>query len=287
MNYRHGYHAGNFADVMKHVLLTRILAHLLKKETPFRVIDTHAGIGLYDLAGEEASKTGEWRGGIGRMEEPFTDTVEALLAPYREAVAAARLDNPQDTAQHDAMAYPGSPLICRSMLRRQDRAILIERHPQDAARLIRLFARDRRFRALELDGWVALHAMIPPKERRGLVLIDPPYEEPGELARLGRELVRAQRKWQTGIFAGWYPIKNPVDADQLAAGLAAEIPAEALRLELMVDTPTDPARLNGCGLLVINPPWRLAEEADVLLAALAERLARDAVAGFRCERLGR
>jgi 23S rRNA (adenine2030-N6)-methyltransferase len=277
MNYRHGYHAGNFADVMKHVLLTRILAHLLKKETSFRILDTHAGIGLYDLASEEAERTGEWQGGIGRMEEPFTDAVEVLLAPYREAVAAARQDN--------AMAYPGSPLICRSLLRRQDRAILVERHPQDAARLIRLFARDRRFRALELDGWIALHAMIPPKERRGLVLIDPPYEEPGELARLGRELVRAQRKWQTGIFAGWYPIKDPADADEFAAGLATEISAEVLRLELMVDAPTDPARLNGCGLLVVNPPWRLAEEAEVLLPALAERLARDAVAGFRCERL--
>jgi 23S rRNA (adenine2030-N6)-methyltransferase len=285
MNYRHGYHAGNFADVMKHVLLTRILAHLLKKETPFRVLDTHAGIGLYDLASEEASRTGEWRDGIGRMEEPFTDAVEALLDPYREAVAATRQANVQDVAQDNAMAYPGSPLICRSMLRRQDRAILIERHPQDAARLIRLFACDRRFRALELDGWVALHAMIPPKERRGLVLIDPPYEEPGELARLGRELVRAQRKWQTGIFAGWYPIKNPADADKLAAALATEIPAEFLRLELMVDAPTDPARLNGCGLLVINPPWRLAEEAEVLLPALAERLARGAEAGFRCDRL--
>jgi 23S rRNA (adenine2030-N6)-methyltransferase len=279
MNYRHGFHAGNFADVMKHVLLTRLLVHLLKKDTAFRVIDTHAGIGLYDLAGEQAERTGEWQDGIGRMDEPFAEPMEALLAPYRETVAAVRRDNPA--------AYPGSPMICALMLRRQDRAILVERHPQDAARLVGLFARDRRIKALELDGWTALHAMIPPKERRGLVLIDPPYEEPGELARLGRELARAQRKWQTGIFAGWYPIKDPADADAFAAELAAHVPVEVLRLDLMVDSPSDPTRLNGCGLVVINPPWRLADEAEVILPALAERLARGTEAGFRCDRLGR
>lgn len=275
MNYRHGYHAGNFADVMKHALLTRILAHLLKKEAAFRVIDTHAGIGLHDLASEEAARTGEWRDGIGRLEEPFTDEVEALLSPYRQAVAAVRIDN--------AMAYPGSPMVCQAMLRRQDRAIVIERHPADAVRLGALFARDRQVKALELDGWTALHAMIPPKERRGLVLIDPPYEETGELARLGREMLKAQAKWQTGIFAGWYPIKNPADVDRFARDLADAVKVPTLRLELMTETRIDPTRLNGCGLVVINPPWKLADEAQVLLPALAERLARDGHGGFRCE----
>ncbi|CAH1656459.1 Ribosomal RNA large subunit methyltransferase J [Hyphomicrobiales bacterium] len=275
MNYRHGYHAGNFADVMKHVLLTRILAHLLKKEAAFRVIDTHAGVGLHDLDSEEAQRTGEWRDGIGRLDEPFADDIEALLQPYRQAVGAVRATNPA--------AYPGSPMITRLMLRRQDRAIVVERHPEDAARLATLFLRDRQVKALELDGWTALHAMIPPKERRGLVLIDPPFEEVGELARLGREMLKAQTKWETGIFAGWYPIKDPADADRFAGDLAAGARTGTLRLELMIETRIDPTRLNGCGLVVINPPWKLAEEAEILLPALAERLARDGRAGFRCE----
>ncbi|CAH1665141.1 MULTISPECIES: 23S rRNA (adenine(2030)-N(6))-methyltransferase RlmJ [unclassified Chelatococcus] len=275
MNYRHGYHAGNFADVMKHVLLTRILAHLLKKDAAFRVIDTHAGIGLHDLDGEEAQRTGEWRDGIGRLEEPFGDDVEALLAPYRQAISAVRATNPA--------GYPGSPMITRLMLRRQDRAIVVERHPEDAARLAALFLRDRQVKALELDGWTALNAMIPPKERRGLVLIDPPFEEVGELARLGREMLKAQSKWETGIFAGWYPIKDPADADRFADDLATGSRTGTLRLELMIETRIDPTRLNGCGLVVINPPWKLAEEAEILLPALAKRLARDSRAGFRCE----
>ena len=275
MNYRHGYHAGNFADVMKHVALTRILTHLLKKETAFRVIDTHAGVGLHDLDSEEAQRTGEWRDGIGRLDEPFDDDVETLLAPYRQVISAVRATNP--------MAYPGSPMITRLMLRRQDRAIVVERHPEDAARLATLFLRDRQVKALELDGWTALNAMIPPRERRGLVLIDPPFEEVGELARLRREMLKAQAKWETGIFAGWYPIKNPADTDRFCNDLAAGAKTGVLRLELMIETRIDPTRLNGCGLVVINPPWKLAEEAEILLPALAERLARDGHAGFRCE----
>ena len=199
MNYRHAYHAANACDVMKHALLARILEHLGQKPAAFRVLDTHAGIGRYDLSAPEALRTGEWRDGFGRLATPLPGEAEALIAPYRAAVARVR-------ARHGANAYPGSPLIALSMMRPQDRAIFVEKHPADIERLREALERDRRAKAVELDGWIALNAMIPPPERRGVVLIDPPFEEPGEHARLGAVLADAAAKWQTGIFAGWYPI---------------------------------------------------------------------------------
>jgi 23S rRNA (adenine2030-N6)-methyltransferase len=182
-------------------------------------------------------------------------------------------------------AYPGSPLIMRELMRPQDRAVFVELHPEDGAVLARRFRRDAAVKVLHLDGWTALHALIPAKERRGLVLVDPPYEEPGELERLAREMAKALNKWPTGIFAGWDPIKDQRDVDGPAAIIAGAAPGKALRLELMIDQPTEPDRLNGCGLFVANPPWTLAPEAETILPALAERLARGRYGGFRCETL--
>ena len=279
MNYRHAFHAGNFADVMKHVVLTRVLTHLLRKDTPFRVVDTHAGIGFYDLAGEEAERTQEWRFGVGLLADPFAPEVEALIAPYRQVLAATR-------ARYGAQAYPGSPQIVREMLRREDRAVFIERHPEDAALLTERFNQVANLKVMPIDGWTALHALIPPKERRGLVLIDPPYESRGELDRMVAELVRAMRKWPTGLFLAWYPIKDLAETDRAAAALSAASPRPVLRLELLIDRPDDPARLNGSGLFVVNPPWTLGGEAEILLPALADRLARSRSAGCRCDTLG-
>lgn len=265
MNYRHAYHAGNFADVVKHVLLTRLLHHLLGKEAPFRFVDTHAGLGLYDLSGPEAGRTGEWLGGIARLEAPLGPEAEALLGPYRAALDSVR-------TRHGPAAYPGSPALAREMLRRTDRAVLVERHPEDAAVLAARFNTVRNIKVLELDGWTALRSLIPPRERRGLVLIDPPYEEPDELAEAPRRLLRAHAKWPTGTFALWYPVKRPRDMDGALAPVAAAAGVASLRLELLVDRHGDPGRLNGCGLLVLNPPWTLAAQAGTLLPALAERL---------------
>ncbi len=276
MNYRHAYHAGNFADCMKHALLARILLHLGQKEAAFRVIDTHAGIGLYDLGGVEAGKTLEWEAGIGRLQTPLEGEAENLLAPYREVLAAVR-------ARFGDAFYPGSPMVADHMLRRHDRAIFVEKHPADVRTLEARFERDRRIKVIELDGWTALKAMIPPVERRGVVLIDPPFEVEGELVHLAQALVEARRKWNGGVFAGWYPIKDPAETEEFADILRrAEVP-KILRLELFVDRTDEPNRLNGCGLVVINPPWKLAQEAEVLLPALAERLARGTHAGFRCD----
>jgi 23S rRNA (adenine2030-N6)-methyltransferase len=279
MNYRHAFHAGNFADVMKHALLVRILAYLQRKETPLRVIDTHAGIGLYNLAGDEAGRTGEWSDGIGRLVEAFSPDVEELLAPYRTVVADVR-------ARHGETVYPGSPSILRELLRRQDRGVLVELHPADHAVLSKAFNTVTNLKVLHLDGWTALHSLIPPKEKRGLVLIDPPYEEPDELDRLGTELLTALVKWPSGIYMGWYPIKALQPVDSMAAMLHAESPRPGLRLELLVDDPRDSTRLYGCGLFVLNPPWTLRQEAEILLPALAERLSRGGYAGYRCEAFG-
>ncbi|SCZ09151.1 23S rRNA (adenine(2030)-N(6))-methyltransferase RlmJ [Microvirga guangxiensis] len=279
MNYRHAFHAGNFADVMKHALLVRILAYLQRKDTPLRVIDTHAGIGLYDLTADEAERTGEWVEGVGRLDEPFPAEVEDVLAPYRKVIADVR-------ARHGETIYPGSPGIVRELLRRQDRGVLVELHPADYEVLREAFNAVSNLKVMHLDGWTALHALIPPKEKRGLVLIDPPYEKTGELERLGSELLTALRKWPTGVYAGWYPIKDVDAVDAVAARLNEQSPRPGLRLELYVDDPRDPSRLNGSGLFVINPPWSLKDEAEVLLPALAERLSRSGYGGYRCEAFG-
>lgn len=217
--------------------------------------------------------------GIGRLGEPFSAEVEEVLAPYRKVIADVR-------ARHGETIYPGSPGIVRELLRRQDRGVLVELHPADYAVLNEAFNAVSNLKVLHLDGWTALHALIPPKEKRGLVLIDPPYEQTGELERLGAEILTALRKWPTGVYVGWYPIKDVAPVDELVRRLDVESPRPGLRLELYVDDPHDPSRLNGSGLLVFNPPWSLKDEAELLLPALAERLSRGGYGAYRCEAFG-
>jgi 23S rRNA (adenine2030-N6)-methyltransferase len=274
MNYRHAFHAGNFADVFKHVVLARILVHLGEKAPAFRVIDTHAGAGLYDLASDAASRTGEWRGGIGRLwEARLAPDVEALLAPYRAAVAAVNEGQP---LRH----YPGSPLIALNLMRPQDRLVACELETDAAAALTASLRRDRRARTVAIDGWVALNAYVPPQERRGLVLIDPPYEAKNEFGRLAGALAAAHRKWATGVFMLWYPIKDRAGPDRLTASLRRSGIPKVLRadIDLRGGAPADElGRLDGMGLIVINPPWRLDDDLAQLLPALSSVLAPSAV----------
>lgn len=276
MNYRHAFHAGNFADVLKHAVLAWIISYLQQKPGAIRVIETHAGAGLYDLAASAAARTGEWREGIGRLDEPLADEPEVFLAPYREALAALR-------AGHGPQTYPGSPLICQQMLRADDRYIGAELHGETHWQLNTLLKRDARFKLILRDGWEVLRANIPPKERRGLVLIDPAFEAPDEWETLTRQVIAAARKWPTGCFMVWYPLKNPRQSDDLAHAIAEAGIASAIRLELIVDDLAKAEKLAGCGLIIINPPWTLRAEAQALLPALAERLARSNRAGYRCE----
>jgi 23S rRNA (adenine2030-N6)-methyltransferase len=270
MNYRHAFHAGNFADVHKHSVLARILVHLCLKPAAFRVIDTHAGAGRYDLAGAEASRSGEWRQGIERVwEAKRRGSAHALLAPYLDAVAAF---NPDGTLR----TYPGSPLIAASLLRASDRLIACELEPRLAALLAAALRGDRRAKALAMDGWTALSAYVPPKERRGLVLVDPPFEEAADFMRLSNALSVAYRKWPTGIYLLWYPIKERAAHDGLARRLRRLGLANILRSELMLGQPRAQSGLLGSGLIVVNPPFTLERDMRVFMPVLAAALSPEA-----------
>src|ERR1700737_1047386 len=210
MNYRHAFHAGGFADVIKHIVLVRILTYLQDKQAPLRVIDTHAGAGVYDLTSDEARRGGEWLTGMARMMQArFSEKTLPLLKPYLDIVRAF---NPQA----GLAAYPGSPLIARALLRPQDRLTACEVEPNARKRLIDALRGDSQARVVDLDGWLALPAFVPPKERRGLILIDPPYEQQDEFERLTAGFAEAFAKWPTGSYLMWYPVKSRRATDSLA-----------------------------------------------------------------------
>ena len=282
MNYRHAFHAGGFADVIKHIVLVRILIHLHDKQAPFRVIDSHAGAGVYDLTGDEARRGGEWRTGIARiMQARFSEAVLPLLKPYLDIVRAF---NPR----RDLEAYPGSPLIARALLRPQDRMVACEVEPKARKRLIDALRRDTQARVVDLDGWVALPAFVPPKERRGLVLIDPSFEHKDEFERLANSFAQAFAKWPTGSYLLWYPVKSRRATDSLArhvaaVAAAASVPGKCLRLEFSVAPQTAGAALTSAGLLIVNPPWRLAAELKAILPELEKPLGQGGAGRFRLE----
>jgi 23S rRNA (adenine2030-N6)-methyltransferase len=272
MNYRHAFHAGNFADVFKHVLLTRILAYLTRKAAPLRFLDTHAGVGRYDLTGAEAQRSGEWRHGVARLKNADPPPpIAALLAPYREALG------PLD-AQGRTRSYPGSPAIAQALLRAQDRIALCELHADDRAALVLAMGRDARLSIVEIDGYVALNAWLPPKEKRGLVLIDPSYEEADEAKRVTQALARALAKWPGGTYALWRPIKDRREDARFLNAIAAIGAPNILQMELDVGhiapTANSPEPLTRTGLIVVNPPHVLIDEARALLPWLATLLAR-------------
>ena len=252
MNYRHGYHAGNFADVLKHTALCELLRLLTAKDKKLFVLDTHAGAGGYDLAGGLARRSGEAEAGIARLAAAPRAGMPPAVVRYLAAVAAYdRKFGPPGGA---IRRYPGSPRLVRAALRPGDRFIACELHPADALALKREFAGDRAVEVRQADGYKALKALMPPPERRGLVLIDPPFEAADEFERLLRALRQAVRRFATGCYALWYPIK-----DEAAAGFANELAAfKVLTLELHMEA-IEPGRLAACGLAVINPPWRFEE----------------------------
>ncbi len=276
MNYRHAFHAGGFVDVVKHIILALLVEYLKRKDAAFRVIDTHAGIGRYDLTSDEARRSPEWQEGIGRLwESPIAEPAKRLIAPYLDVVRALNPDG--------LTTYPGSPLLVRSLLRPQDRLTALELHPADADTLAREFAGDIQTRVSKLDGWLALNAYVPPKERRGLVLVDPPFEIPGEFDRLVAGLAAAHRKWATGVYALWYPLKEPTESAAFAEGLRATGIARILRAELTIRRPSTPARLFGTGMIVVNPPYTLAADLSDVLPALADVLAPSGHGGSRVD----
>lgn len=269
MNYRHAYHAGNFADVFKHAALVALLETFKSKPAPLCYFDTHAGRGSYDLGGEEALKTGEAADGIRRLLD-----VANLPACVRQYVDLVRSLNEQDDG--GALSrYPGSPLLADLLLREHDRAILCELQADEAHALRKLFRHRDTFHVHQRDGYEALRGLLPPMEKRGLVLIDPPFEaQEGEFRHIEAALEHALSRWPTGRFAVWYPIKLRQHIVPFHRWLKRHAPGRALVAELLLHPDNSALRLNGCGLAIINPPWQfervLEEILDVLCAHLAQ-----------------
>jgi 23S rRNA (adenine2030-N6)-methyltransferase len=268
MNYRHAFHAGNHADVLKHAVLARIVAYLAQKEKPFAVLDAHAGIGLYDIKGVEASKTGEWLGGVGKMVQPFPEAVELALAPYRAAISKVNQSG-------DGQFYPGSPEIILQQMRAKDRLFANELHPQDAETLRQAYRGDDRLSVIESDALVAIKANLPFKERRGLVIIDPPYEIVDETTRVAKMLVEGVKRFADGVFLIWYPVTTQSFADDFLDAIEKLDIGNILRAELLVKQTQMAGGLSGSGVLILNPPYTLEGELRILLPALAKRLGVD------------
>jgi 23S rRNA (adenine2030-N6)-methyltransferase len=257
VNYRHAFHAGNFADVHKHVILLALIERLKRKPTPLFYLDTHAGRGRYDLNSDEARRSSEWRDGIGRLlnTTPRSQDIRA----YLDAVAVIR--------PHGEPRYPGSPLIAVDALRRGDRAVLVEQQPQEA-RALEIEMRGRRNVSVQrTDGYAALKAYLPPKENRGLVLIDPPYESPREFAAAEQALRFGLSRWPNGMFALWYPIKLGPEAQRFLDSMQTSGLRKLLTLELGIRPADSPLGLNGSGMLIANPPWQFDTE---MLATMQE-----------------
>jgi 23S rRNA (adenine2030-N6)-methyltransferase len=267
MNYRHAFHAGNAGDVLKHIVFAFVLDYLKDKDAPFCVVDVHAGLGLYDLSAEEAQRTGEWHKGIGRLWRPRpSGEARIALAPWYDVVDACNEDG--RLAQ-----YPGSPEIALRLSRVQDRLILCETEPSIARALGQRYRHDTRVEVVPGDGWATLLRRMPPRERRGVVLLDPAYEARDDYVRAGAVLTAAHRRFATGIYLLWYPVKGSAHVKRLRRALAESGMAKVLRAELHTRTPNHPNRLDGAGMIIVNPPWTLAPALGAALPVLAARLA--------------
>ncbi len=264
LSYRHSFHAGNHADVLKHIVQSLILNSLQQKEKPFVYHDTHSGVGRYDLTHEWSEKTGEYKQGIARVWQQ--DNIPAELDSYLDAI---RQLNQGETLRY----YPGSPQVARAHLREQDRMVLTELHPSDYPLLEQEFHRDRQVSIYKEDGFARLKASLPPQERRGLVLIDPPYELAKEYRDVVRAITQSYKRWATGIYAIWYPVVNRCDIDDMLQGLQGLEIRKILQIELGVAPDTNERGMTASGMIVINPPWTLESQMQTILPFLKQAIA--------------
>ena len=283
MNYRHHFHAGNFADVMKHALLVQLLRALQKKEKGFLYLDTHAGRGGYDLAaaaaGDSLTRRPEWPDGIGRL--ATRGDLPAAVANY--AALVRTFDRRAGHAGEGVQCYPGSPWFARELARPQDRLALCEKQPAECAALREACRFSPRTSVQEMDGYVAVRAMLPPPERRALVLIDPPFEAQNEFAQIADALAEGLGRFPSGVFAVWYPLTERARVDEFFGALRALRPPPTLAAELAITGEGAALKLKGCGLVVINPPWQLEREIGPVLAFLAGALAQAPGGGGRVD----
>lgn len=262
--YRHGFHAGNFADVFKHLILIQLLKALQKKEKPFFVLDTHGGAGRYDLRSAEAQKVGEYKEGIGRLWGK--DAFESEVMDYLRCVQSFNTANPLAT-------YPGSPRIIQQLLREQDRLVICELHPREHPKLAAEMTSNRQVRVLLEDAYKALKSQIPPRESRGLVFMDPSFEMAGEFERLQQAVDMLQKRWRHGMIAIWYPILDREPSVRFHKALKKLNIANLLCVELGVSAYDSPRGMHGCGMIIINPPWQLDTMLERVLPQLKEHLA--------------
>ncbi|MCJ8309793.1 MAG: 23S rRNA (adenine(2030)-N(6))-methyltransferase RlmJ [Hyphomicrobiales bacterium] len=286
MNYRPAFHAGNFADVVKHITLARIIAYLRRKDKPFRVFDTHAGRGRYDLTSEEALKTDEWKLGVKKVlaaaaagGDAVPGDVTDLIAEWLEIVQGGDGGGEGDTT------YPGSPRITHAMLRASDRMALYEMHPEDSVALAAEFDGDYKTRVYNTDGWQVSVSPIPPKEGRGLILCDPPFEDGKDFDRMIKLLNNSSRRWAGGVVALWYPVKRRDHTDEWLGTLRELKFRDLLNIELYIREPRSASMLNGCGIVILNPPYVLRQEMETLLPWLAETMKQDRGWGYRIQDL--
>jgi 23S rRNA (adenine2030-N6)-methyltransferase len=275
MNYRHDYHAGNFADVVKHVVLARVVTYMMAKPRPFRVIDTHAGAGRYDLLGPEASKTGEWRDGIGRIfAAHFPPAVTEIIEPYLNAVRAVNTTD-------ELKVYPGSSLIARMIMRPEDVLVANELNAEEYGRLKRAFGRTKNTTILNIDARHAVKSLLPPKERRGVILIDPPFEAKSEFDDLAVAVKEAMARFSAGVYLVWYPLKDEVAAGRFVAEVTRDFSLEFLDVRFSVCAPFPGLGLTAAGLLVLNPPYLLRDELETLLPYFKDVLSEGTGSGFQ------
>ena len=281
MNYRHQFHAGNFADVMKHALLVRLLRAMQKKDKGFLYLDTHAGRGGYDLAvaatGDTLARTPEWPEGIGRLAERF-DLPPAVGEYWR---LVEEFSTRADELEHTPRFYPGSPWFAQQLARPQDRVVLNENQPDEFFALSAEFRTAARVVVHEMDGYTALRALLPPVERRALTLIDPPFEAQNEFAQIALALGDGLKRLEGGVFAVWYPLTERARVDDFFDAVLTLRPPPTLFAELTIAGEGAPMKMKGCGLLVLNPPWQFDRETEAMLAWLAPVLAQEPGGGSR------
>lgn len=282
MNYRHIYHAGNFADVFKHCVLIMLMQSLSQKDKPISYLDTHAGIGKYDLTSENAQKTLEYKDGIGRLYQHLNEVdLPDLIGDYLQIVQASNNSLSDKMVTDFPDFYPGSPRIISALMRPQDSMVLVEKHPEDLLELKREFRRDSHVAVHYLDGYQSMKAFLPPKKGRGLILIDPAYEEKDELQQIITAMQMALNRFSIGVYAIWFPIKERLvierfydELRQLAAQnvLIAELSVSERGIDVGVDCE---GGLTSCGMAIINAPWRFKEQLNPIMVCLSRILAID------------
>lgn len=274
LSYRHIYHAGNHADILKHLVVSQICRHLIKKEAPFFYLDTHAGIGQYDLNSEQAQKNQEYKTGIERLltETHLPEPIEAFLDVVRDI-------NPDD----QLVCYPGSPKVVNYYMRQKDKMHLCELHPNDFPILAAHFPNKRRANVAKENGFMAVKAMLPPPQKRGFVLMDPPYEVKQDYKHVVQALQEGHKRFSTGTYAIWYPVLHRKQADELLRSVEATKIRNILLLELCIRDTEEKRGMSGSGMIIVNPPWTLEQEANVFMPVLSERLAEDDKAHYQVQ----